>query len=79
MEITLNSKIYLPIPKEDRKMEKKIKDEWSKRKTTSNMILLNKNLSISILSINVLHSQNTKIGIVCNAQPNCMLPMRNPL
>lgn len=61
------------------KWKKKFKDGWSKRKTISNMILLNKNLSISILNINVLHSQNTKIGIVCNAQPNYMLPMRNPL
>ena len=37
------------------KRKKKFKDGWSKRKTISNMILLNKNLSISILNINDLN------------------------
>ena len=54
-------------------------DRWSKRKATSNTLLLSKSLSISTLNINILHSQNTKSGIVCNAQPNYMLPMRNPI
>ena len=61
------------------KWKKKFKDRWSKRKATSNTLLLSKSLSISTLNINILHSQNTKSGIVCNAQPNYMLPMRNPI
>lgn len=62
-----------------RKWKKKFKDGWSKRKTTSNTLLLSKSLSIRILNINILHSQNTKSGIVCNTQPNYMLPTRNPI
>lgn len=40
------------------KWKKKFKDGWSKRKTTSNTLLLSKSLSISILNINILHSHD---------------------